>query len=94
MQLEWRRELTGSCSHTSDAEKVALVQLAFPRGSSVRIKAQVAQATHEAGNQAEDPNVISSTEAGGPWATQMTSRCFSSGTKRKRSHQPASEDSW
>lgn len=65
-QFEWRRELTESCSHTSDAEKVALVQLAFPRGSCVRIKAQVAQAKQEAGNQAEDPNVISSSEAGGP----------------------------
>lgn len=93
-RLEWRRALTERCRHTSDAEKVALVQLAFPRGSPASIKAQVAQATREAGNQAEDPNVISSKEAGGPWATQMTSRCFSSGTRRKCSHQPASEDSW
>lgn len=50
-QLEYRRDFTGSCSQTSDAEKMALVPLASPSGSSQGQRAQELKPTIRLGTE-------------------------------------------
>lgn len=52
--LNCQREWTGNCSHTSGSQKITSVQLAFPRRSSVGLKARGAQANPKLGKQGVD----------------------------------------
>lgn len=80
-QFEYQRELPGRGSHTSDSTLLWCSWLFLAGHLWDWLKPQGAQANHWARNQAGGPNFIRWDEGRGPQATQMTSQCFSSGTK-------------